>query len=89
MIITIFGATGQVGKRVVSAALNKGYTVRSFGRNIEKLIDQYPNHKNLVLLKGYVFLIQSPEMALGSTSWCFVLKQRKSERISSTLNSAE
>ena len=55
MIITIFGATGQVGKRVVSAALNKGYTVRAFGRNIEKLIDQYPNHKNLVLLKGYVF----------------------------------
>jgi len=42
MIITVFGATGQAGKRIVSMALAKGYTVRAFGRNIEGLIDQGP-----------------------------------------------
>ncbi|MBX4298776.1 NmrA family NAD(P)-binding protein, partial [Mycobacterium tuberculosis] len=34
MIITVFGATGQVGRRVVQSGLEKGYRVRAFGRNV-------------------------------------------------------
>jgi hypothetical protein len=55
MIITVFGATGQVGKRVVSQALAKGYTVKAFGRNIESLIDKSNEQKNLIAIKGYLF----------------------------------
>ena len=55
MIITVFGATGQVGKRVVSQALSKGYTVKAFGRNVDNLIDQSNENKHLISIKGYVF----------------------------------
>ncbi len=55
MIITVFGATGQVGKRIVNQALGKGYTVRAFGRNIESLIDKENRDDNLIAIKGYVF----------------------------------
>ncbi len=55
MIITVFGATGQVGKRVVSAALNKGYQVRAFGRNVEYLFDKESTNHQLEVIKGYVF----------------------------------
>jgi uncharacterized protein len=34
MIITIFGATGMVGKQLVKHALHRGHTVKAFGRNI-------------------------------------------------------
>ena len=34
MTITIFGATGMVGKQLVQQALFKGYTVKAFGRNV-------------------------------------------------------
>ena len=55
MTITIFGATGMVGKYIVKQALAKGIKVNAFGRNIEKLIDADLNDKNLVAIKGYVF----------------------------------
>ncbi len=55
MIITVFGATGQVGKRVVSQALAKGYAVKAFGRNIETLIDKDLHDENFTAIKGYVF----------------------------------
>jgi putative NADH-flavin reductase len=55
MRITVFGATGQVGKRVVQQALNKGYAVTAFGRNVEALIDQDHLNKNLTAQKGYLF----------------------------------
>ena len=34
MTITIFGATGMVGKQLVQQALFKGHTVKAFGRNV-------------------------------------------------------
>lgn len=55
MIITIFGATGQVGRRLVSMALAKGFHVRAFGRNIQNLIDEDLRNENFEAIKGYVF----------------------------------
>jgi putative NADH-flavin reductase len=55
MILTVFGATGQVGKRIVRYALAKGHTVRAFGRNITKLIDEDLRNDHLEAIKGAVF----------------------------------
>jgi uncharacterized protein len=55
MIITVFGATGQVGKHIVSMALAQGHHVRAFGRNIEDLIDKDIADDKLEAIKGYVF----------------------------------
>jgi putative NADH-flavin reductase len=55
MHITVFGATEQVGKRVVQQALNRGYTVTAFGRNVDSLIDADNRNEKLIAQKGYVF----------------------------------
>ena len=55
MHITVFGATGQVGKRIVQQALNKGFQVTAFGRNVESLLDQDNLNVNLTAQKGYLF----------------------------------
>ncbi len=55
MIITIFGATGQVGKRTVQQALAKGFTVKAFGRNVENWIDKDLHTDNFQAIKGHVF----------------------------------
>ena len=55
MIITVFGATGQVGRFIVSLALAKGHSVRAFGRNVEELIDHDLDNDALIAIKGYVF----------------------------------
>lgn len=51
MKITVFGATGQVGKQIVKLALWKGYKVVAFGRNVFDLEE----HENLELFKGALF----------------------------------
>ncbi len=55
MIITVFGATGLVGKRIVKYALAKGHTVRAFGRNVTDLIDEDTRNESLEAIKGSVF----------------------------------
>lgn len=55
MTITVFGATGQVGKHVVLQALAKGYTVKAFGRNVENLIDKDLHDNQFEAIKGYIF----------------------------------
>ena len=55
MNITIFGATGQVGKRIVQMALNQGHHVTAFGRNVESLIDRDNTNELLTAQKGYLF----------------------------------
>lgn len=55
MHITVFGATGQVGKRIVQQALTNGFQVTAFGRNVETLIDQDNLNENLTAQKGYLF----------------------------------
>ena len=52
MIITIFGATGLVGKQLVKQALYKEYTVKAFGRNV---YTSFAEHKNLQLIPGALF----------------------------------
>ena len=54
MNITIFGATGMVGKHVVRQALAKGIKANAFGRNIEKLIDADLNDKNSIIPKSRI-----------------------------------
>lgn len=55
MIITIFGATGMVGKQLVRQALAEGHTVRAFGRNVTSLIDRDLKTDRLTALQGFVF----------------------------------
>ncbi|MBC7589073.1 MAG: NAD(P)H-binding protein, partial [Chitinophagaceae bacterium] len=55
MVITIFGATGQVGKRAVYQALAEGHTVKAFGRNVDNLIDEDLRNQNFEAIKGHVF----------------------------------
>ncbi len=55
MVITVFGATGQVGRRVVDTALSLDYSVRAFGRNVEALIDKDLRNNNFKAIRGHVF----------------------------------
>lgn len=55
MIITVFGATGKVGKRIVQMALAEGNKVRAFVRNAEPYIDEGLRNENFTVRKGYVF----------------------------------
>ncbi len=55
MNITLFGATGLVGKRMVQQALNKGFEVTAFGRNVVDLIDADNRNEKLTAIKGYIF----------------------------------
>ncbi|MBZ5856640.1 NAD(P)-dependent oxidoreductase [Flavihumibacter profundi] len=52
MEIVIFGATGQVGRHLVSQALLKKFKVRAYGRNVHELSD---TNKDLKLVKAGVF----------------------------------
>jgi uncharacterized protein len=53
MTITIFGATGMVGKELVQQALNKNHIVRAFGRNV--YTSGFEEHENLRLVPGALF----------------------------------
>ena len=53
MRITVFGATGMVGKQLIQQALFKGHSVKAFGRNVFTALDM--DTKNLELIKGALF----------------------------------
>jgi hypothetical protein len=55
MTITVFGATGQVGRQIVSQALDEGLKVRAFSRDVNKLIDEDLRNENFQAIQGYVF----------------------------------
>ncbi len=55
MNITVFGATGQVGKRVINQGLANGFTMTAFGRNITGLLDKDAREEHFRAIKGYVF----------------------------------
>ena len=55
MKITVFGATGHVGKHVVTQGLALGHHIVAFGRNVDKLIDRDIANSALEAMKGYVF----------------------------------
>ena len=53
MQLTIFGATGSVGKQLVQQALFKGYKVKAFSRNV--FTEDLPKDDNLELIHGALF----------------------------------
>ena len=53
MTVTIFGATGMVGKQLVLQALIMGFTVKAFGRNV--FTSHFFEDKNLHLIQGALF----------------------------------
>ncbi len=55
MIVTIFGATGMVGKQLMVHAFSRGWQVRAFGRQVINLIDKGLRDDNFTAIKGYVF----------------------------------
>jgi putative NADH-flavin reductase len=55
MVLTVFGATGMVGKKVLRYAIAKGYKVRAFGRNVADLIDEDLRDDDLETIKASVF----------------------------------
>ena len=55
MQITVFGATGKVGKHIVQLALDNGHSVVAFGRNVTSLLDADEFSDQLKAIKGYVF----------------------------------
>lgn len=52
MILTVFGATGQVGLHLVQQGLIKGHQVRAFGRNVHTIPIE---DEHLTRIKGAVF----------------------------------
>lgn len=53
MNLTVFGATGMVGKELVRQALERGHSVTAFGRNVFSA--GFPENASLHLLKGALF----------------------------------
>ena len=69
MKITIFGATGATGKKVVEQALELGHEVKAFVRNPEKMDI---SNKKLTLVKGDVTNQKEVEQAVESTDGVIV-----------------
>lgn len=67
MTVTIFGATGQVGKHLVTHSLAKGWKVKAFGRQIDGLLEQDLRNPDLSAVKGYVFDAGDVKKALQGT----------------------
>lgn len=55
MTVTIFGATGMVGRHLITHALAKGWSVKAFGRQIENFLDKDLQNDRFKVIKGYVF----------------------------------
>ncbi|HEX8460333.1 MAG TPA: NAD(P)H-binding protein [Segetibacter sp.] len=55
MLLTVFGATGQVGKKIILYAIAKGHTVRAFGRNVSTLVDEDIRDDKFEAIQGSVF----------------------------------
>jgi putative NADH-flavin reductase len=64
MNLTIFGATGKVGKQIVELALFRDNKVRAFSPNVYDVFST--EKKNLELMKGYVFQDDDLDVALQS-----------------------
>jgi uncharacterized protein YbjT (DUF2867 family) len=65
MQVIIFGATGSLGKHVVEEALAKGYQVKAFTRNADKL--KRIEHQQLSVILGDVFNAEDVQNAIKGT----------------------
>lgn len=61
--ITVFGASGKVGRLVVEELLSKNYSVVAFIHSN----NQFPNHKNFKVVKGSIYDSISVEKAIKSS----------------------
>lgn len=64
MQLTIFGATGQTGKHLVEQALEAGYDVNAFTRNMSKLTIA---HEHLTVIQGDATDLTAVEHAIQHT----------------------
>jgi uncharacterized protein len=72
MQITVFGATGMVGKQLVKQATWLGYKVIAFGRNAHEIFADAT--ENVTAFKGYLTDLAAISKALqGSTAVCSAL----------------
>lgn len=70
--ITVFGATGTVGKQMVQTALAHGFKVVAFGRTMADYVLKQPIHANqLVLQQGYVFDLNDVKKAVNGSQAVF------------------
>lgn len=65
MKITVFGATGMVGKYIINEAIGRLHSVRAFGRNVYEALSTERTH--LELFKGYLFSENDIKDALKGT----------------------
>jgi len=63
MHVLIFGATGTIGSHIVIQALEKGYSVKAFTRNADKL--QHIKNAQLEISRGDVHLHSDVEEAMA------------------------
>ncbi len=72
MQVTIFSATGMVGKQLVKQAIWLGYRVIAFGRNAHEIFAD--TTENVIAFKGYLTDLTAITKALkGSTAVCSAL----------------
>jgi uncharacterized protein len=64
MRVTIFGASGLVGKQLITHSLAHGWQVVAFGREIDEWIDKEALHNNFKAVKGYIFDASDVKKAL-------------------------
>lgn len=69
MTVTIFGATGMVGKQLVHFCLHNGYRVNAYGRNVHELIEDAERNEHLSLIKGGLFDKSDVEKAVKSADF--------------------
>lgn len=77
MVITIFGASGGIGKHAVDYALRKGYKVRAYLRNPQKLNIQ---HENLSIIQGELSDYDSVKKVVEGTNaiiWCVGISMKR------------
>ena len=79
MKVIIFGASGTIGKHLVTQALHEGYAVTAFCRDTQKLNEV--NHPKLKIEKGDVFNPRDVNNAVqGQDAVCVVLGSGKKRK---------
>jgi len=77
MIITIFGASGGIGKHAVRWALSEGYEVRAYLRNPAKLA---LTHEKLSVIQGELSDIEKVTQAVSGCDavlWCVGISMKR------------
>ncbi|WP_371802499.1 NAD(P)-dependent oxidoreductase [Candidatus Lokiarchaeum ossiferum] len=78
MKISVFGATGNLGKRFVSTALEKGHQIVAYVRSPEKMSFQ---NENLTVIKGDVFDKDKIAKSIQGTDAVFISWRMRSQKI--------